>query len=253
MLSFRLIACLDVKDGRVVKGVKFAQLQDSGDPAELARRYDEQGVDEIVLLDVSATPEARSTAYETVAQVRLNIRIPLSVGGGVRSLEDASRLLEQGADKVCVNSAAVREPGLVNALAKRFGSQCIVVAIDARARQGGLPGYEILVRSGSQAKPLCPIQWAQEAQERGAGELLVTSWDRDGTGDGYDLEMLAQICSKTRIPVIASGGASKSEHLALAHRAGAQAALVASMLHREATTVRQLKQSLAKQEIEIRP
>lgn len=252
MLSFRIIACLDVKDGRVVKGVKFSQLQDAGDPAQLAERYDVQGIDELVLLDVAATPKARQTGYEVVAAVRGRIRIPLNVGGGVRSLEDASRLLEHGADKVCINSAAVQEPGLINRLAKHFGSQCIVVAMDARLRKHGIKGYEILVRSGTQAKRICPVQWAREAQERGAGELLVTSWDRDGTGDGYDLEMLSEVCANTNIPVIASGGASRPEHLALAHHAGAHAALVASMLHSEKTNVGQLKQSLAKQAIEVR-
>lgn len=252
MLTFRLIACLDVKDGRVVKGVKFSNLRDSGDPAERAACYDAQGADEIVMLDVSATPEGRATAADTVARIRERIQIPLSVGGGIRRVEDAARLLEQGADKICVNSAAVQRPELIDELAARFGSQCVVVAIDARRRVDATPGYEILVRSGKQAKPLCPQAWAEQAVSRGAGEILLTAWDRDGTGLGYDEALLRELSSKVRVPVIASGGASCSEHLVRAQKSGAHAALVASLLHDDRTTVEKLKRDLADAGIAVR-
>lgn len=252
MLTFRVIACLDVKDGRVVKGVRFSALQDSGDPGVRAQFYDAQGADEIVMLDVSATPEARATALDTVAQIRSRISIPLSVGGGVRSVEDAARLLERGADKVCVNSAAVQDPSLLDRLAQRFGRQCIVLAIDARPVKDAGQDYELLVRSGSSVAPYCPIAWAQEAQQRGAGELLVTSWDRDGTGLGYDVDLLRRIAEKVRVPIVASGGASAPRHLLEAHQAGAQAALVASMLHRDETTVGRIKTYLSNQKVKVR-
>lgn len=252
MLSFRLIACIDVKDGRVVKGVKFSNLVDSGDPAQRAEYYDAQGADEIVMLDVSATPSGRATASDTVSRIRERIQIPLSVGGGIRKIEDACRLLDCGADKICVNSAAVARPGLIDELAARFGSQCVVLAIDARARDHCSVRYEVMVRSGTQAEPICPISWAKEGASRGAGEILLTSWDRDGTGSGYDERILGDVASSVRIPVIASGGASKPKHLIGAYRSGAHAALVASMLHEERTTVGDLKSELAKAGIEVR-
>lgn len=250
MLTFRVIACLDVRDGRVVKGVQFSNLLDLGDPGDRAGHYDAQGADEIVMLDVSATPEGRSTALDTVRAIRERIGIPLSVGGGVRSERDACALLEAGADKVCINSAAVENPEMIERLARRFGSQCVVVAIDTRPRQGG--GYEVLVRSGTQTRRLNPIEWAQEAQARGAGEVLLTSWDRDGTGDGYDTKLLSRVAHAISIPLIASGGASESRHLAAAHHAGAQAALVASMLHHDRVSVETIKRDLRRANIEVR-
>lgn len=252
MLTFRVIACLDVRDGRVVKGVQFSALQDSGDPAARAELYADQGADEIVMLDVSATPEGRETALDTVAEIRSRIGIPLSVGGGVRSVEDAARLLESGADKVCVNSAAVRDPGLIERLAARFGRQCIVVAIDARPSGSSLNDYEILVRSGQEPLVKCPIEWARQATSLGAGEVLLTSWDRDGTGQGYDVSLLGRVAEQVKVPVIASGGAQIAQHLVWAHDVGAHAALVASMLHSDETSVRAIKDELARHEIEVR-
>lgn len=250
MLTFRVIACLDVNEGRVVKGVNFSNLRDSGDPGALAYMYDRQGADEIVMLDVSATPEGRSTRAETVARIRQKIQLPLSVGGGIRCVDDAWKLLDCGADKVCVNSAAVERPELIDELASRFGSQCVVLSIDARRCSPS--GFEVMTRSGTKIQSLCPRDWASEGAKRGAGEILLTSWDRDGTGDGYDESLLRSVCAKVRVPVIASGGASCSKHLLVAYRNGAQAALVASMLHDQKTTVDRIKKDLARERIEVR-
>lgn len=242
MLTRRIIPCLDCKDGRVVKGVKFQGLRDAGDPAELARRYEDQGADEIVVLDVSATPEGRGAALDTVRRVRTQLRIPLTVGGGVRGIDDAQRLLEAGADKVGVNTAGVERPALITEIAERFGSQCAVLALDAAARAEG--GWEVVVRSGKERTGRDALAWAREATERGAGEILLTSWDRDGTRSGYDTALLAAVSAAVRVPVIASGGAATPEHLAEALAAGADAVLAASIFHDGDYTVAELKQRL---------
>lgn len=212
MLKARIIPCLDVNDGRVVKGVKFQNLRDAGSPEELAAHYEEQGADELVVLDVSATRQARLAMLETVEIVRKQLSIPLTVGGGVGSVEDAGRLLNAGADKVSINSAAVRNPDLVNEMSTRFGAQCTVVAIDAKMTDGQ---FQVLTRSGTEAETLNAVAWAAEAQQRGAGEILLTSFDRDGTRSGYDLPMLTAVTKACSLPVIASGGANSVAHMVL--------------------------------------
>ena len=252
MLTARVIPCLDVRDGRVVKGVRFANLRDAGSPAELAAIYEAQGADELVVLDVSATPEGRATAADTVSAVRARIAIPLTVGGGVRSVDDAARLLDAGADKVALNTAAVTDPSLITALNTRFGAQCIVLALDAAARVDGRPGWEVVVRSGKERTGIDAIAWAREAVRRGAGEILLTSWDRDGTRSGYDLEGLAAVCSAVTVPVIASGGAAGAEHLVEALKAGASAVLAASIFHDGEYTVSDVKQTMMTHGISVR-
>ncbi|MEO0513352.1 MAG: imidazole glycerol phosphate synthase cyclase subunit [Planctomycetota bacterium] len=203
MLTSRVIPCLDVRDGRVVKGVRFQSLRDAGDPVEQAAEYQRQGADEIVILDVSATPEGRSTAVETVRSVREVLSIPLTVGGGVRSLDNALALLQAGADKVGVNSAAVDDPGLLTRIAEATGAQCTVLAVDA-ARRNGADGWEVVVRSGTVRTGLDAVAWCAEGERRGAGEILLTSFDRDGTRAGYDTDLLRAVAGATRLPVIAS-------------------------------------------------
>ncbi len=243
MLAARIIPCLDVRDGRVVKGIRFQGLKDAGDPASLAGAYEAEGADELVLLDVSATPEGRRTGLETVRLVRERLSIPLTVGGGVSRIEDAGALLEAGADKVGVNTAAVRRPDLLTELSERFGRQCTVLALDAARRPDG--GYEVVVLSGKERTGIDAIDWALRAVDCGAGEILLTSWDRDGTREGYDLELLAAISSRVCVPVIASGGASSPEHLIEAVRAGASAVLAASIFHYGEYSVATLKDFLA--------
>jgi imidazoleglycerol phosphate synthase cyclase subunit len=249
-LAARVIPCLDIKDGRVVKGVRFQELRDAGDPVESAYLYEGQRADEIVLLDVSATPEGRGNALETVRAVRAVLSIPLTVGGGVRSAEDAGRLLEAGADKVGVNTAAVTRPGLVGEIAARFGAQCTVLAVDA-ASTGQT--WEVVVESGRRRTGIDVVEWCEKATAAGAGEILLTSWDRDGTRDGYDLELIATVTDAVTVPVIASGGASEARHLVEALESGASAALVASILHDGDTTVSALKTALAAAGIVVRP
>ena len=249
-LATRVVPCLDIDAGRVVKGVRFENLRDAGDPVESAARYEEQGADELVLLDVSATPEARAHNLETVAAVRSVLSIPLTVGGGVRSVDDARRLLEAGADKVSVNTAAVARPELIPQLKEVFGAQCTVLAVDAAARNGS---WEVVVRSGKERTGIDAIDWCRTGTELGAGEILLTSLDRDGTGTGYDLDLLAAVCAAVEVPVIASGGAREPEHLVEAVRAGASAVLAASILHDRVTTVGDLKRHLAAAGVEVRP
>jgi imidazoleglycerol phosphate synthase cyclase subunit len=249
-LASRVIPCLDIKDGRVVKGVKFQGLRDAGDPVECARLYESQGADEIVLLDVSATPEGRGHALDTVRAVRAVLSIPLSVGGGVRTSDDAGRLLEAGADKVGINTAAVSRPALVGEIAVRFGTQCTVLAVDAAATGDG---WEVVVESGRKRTGLDVVEWCRKAVATGAGEILLTSWDRDGTRSGYDLDLIAAVSSSVTVPVIASGGADHPEHLVEAIRAGASAALIASILHDGDTTVGALKQAMTRGGIVVRP
>jgi cyclase len=250
MLAPRIIPCLDVSHGRVVKGVRFQGLRDAGDPAERAALYETQGADEIVILDVSATPEGRGNQVETVQRVRARLGIPLTVGGGVRSLDDASTLLEAGADKVSVNTAAVQEPALLGAIAERFGRQCTVLAIDAARRDGR---FEVLIKGGREGTGMDATLWAHEAVQRGAGEILLTSWDRDGTRSGYDLELIRAVREAANVPVIASGGAAGPEHLREAFEAGADAVLAASIFHDGDLSVADLKRILIAQGLPLRP
>ena len=249
-LASRVIPCLDIKDGRVVKGIRFQGLRDAGDPTESAALYEEQGADEIVLLDVSATPEGRGHAVETVRKVRSVLSIPLTVGGGVREADDAARLLEAGADKVGVNTAAVERPALVGEIAMRFGSQCTVVAVDAAASGSS---WEVVVESGKRRTGIDVSNWCATAVDEGAGEILLTSWDRDGTRDGYDLDLIDRVAGAVPVPVVASGGANEARHLMEALAAGASAALVASILHDGDTTVADLKAALAASGALVRP
>ena len=250
MLANRVIPCLDIDDGRVVKGVRFEGLRDAGDPVECARAYEDQGGDEIVLLDVSATPDGRANNLGVVEAVRQVLSIPLTVGGGVREADDAARFLAAGADKVGVNTAAVDRPELITEMSTRFGAQCTVVAVDAAAKADS---WEVVVRSGRVRTGLDAVEWCRKAVALGAGEILLTSWDRDGTGDGYDLELIAQVSTAVNVPVIASGGASGHAHMTAAIEAGASAALVASILHDAITTVDRLKTGLATAGVEVRP
>jgi len=249
MLTKRVIPCLDVADGRVVKGVKFQGLRDAGDPAERAWLYERQGADEIVILDVSATPEGRAHGLDVVAKVRASLAIPLTVGGGVRQLDDARAFLEAGADKVSVNTAAVAEPRLVAEIAERFGSQCAVVAIDAAWRDGH---FEVLIKGGREGTGRDAVAWAKEVAALGAGEVLLTSWDRDGTREGYDLPLTRAVAEASRLPVIASGGAANARHLAEAFAAGADAVLAASIFHDDETTVGAIKDELAAMGVRVR-
>jgi imidazole glycerol-phosphate synthase subunit HisF len=250
MLTSRIIPCLDVSHGRVVKGVRFQGLRDAGDPAERARLYQEQGADEIVILDVSATPEGRGHQHETVRRVRAALSIPLTVGGGIRTEADALALLEAGADKVSVNTAAVDRPGLLTEIAERFGRQCCVLAIDAATRDGR---FEVLVKGGREGTGLDAVAWAREGERRGAGEILLTSWDRDGTRSGYDLALTSAVARAVRVPVIASGGAENAEHIAQAFKAGADAVLAASIFHDGDLTVGDVKLHLQEQGLAVRP
>lgn len=249
-LAARVVPCLDIKDGRVVKGVRFQGLRDAGDPVECAALYEAQGADEIVLLDVSATPEGRGHGLDTVRRVRSVLSIPLTVGGGVRGADDAGTLLEAGADKVGVNTAAVTRPALVGEIAERYGAQCTVLAVDAAATG---QGWEVVVESGRRRTGIDVVEWCEKATAIGAGEILLTSWDRDGTGEGYDLALVETVCSAVTVPVIASGGAETAAHLVEALESGASAALVASILHDGHTTVAALKQELASAGILVRP
>ena len=237
----RIIPCLDVRDGKVVKGVQFQGLRDAGDPQALAANYAQQGADELVMLDVSATPEGRATAAETVRKLRAEVALPLTVGGGVRTVEDAERLLNSGADKVAINSAAVDQPDRISELAERFGSQCVVLSLDAARTDSG---WEVVTRSGTRRTGLDAIAWAREATQRGAGEILLTSVDRDGTLSGYDTELLEAVRAVVSVPIIASGGASTPEHFQQAISAGARGLLAASIFHDGVTTVASLKDAL---------
>lgn len=251
MLAMRVIPCLDVDAGRVVKGVRFQGLRDAGDPAERAYAYELQGADELVLLDVSATAEGRGHALETVRRVRRVLSIPLTVGGGVKVVADARHLLEAGADKVSVNTAAVQDPSILSAMAAEFGSQCTVLALDA-AHRGDGPGWEVVIRAGKERTGIDAVAWAREAAARGIGEILLTSWDRDGTRSGYDLPLLFAISAEVAVPVIASGGAAHPEHLADALSAGASAVLAASIFHDGDYTVGDVKRVLAARGYEVR-
>jgi imidazole glycerol-phosphate synthase subunit HisF len=245
----RVIPCLDVDAGRVVKGVEFVDIRDAGDPVELAAHYDRAGADEIVFLDITATHEKRDTIARLARSTADEVFVPFTIGGGVRSVADAQAVLDAGADKVSVNSAALARPELIDELAGEFGAQCVVVAIDARAADGGWQAY---VAGGRGASGRDVVAWAREAVERGAGELLLTSMDRDGTSDGYDLELTGAVSAAVSAPVIASGGAGELEHLAQALRAGADAVLCASIFHYGRYSVAEAKAHLAAAGIPVR-
>lgn len=250
MLTSRIIPCLDVRDNQVVKGVQFSDLRELGSPAELAHQYEAQGADEIVVLDVTATNRRQQTQINTVTQVRQAISIPLTIGGGIRCLDDVARLTDAGADRVSINTAAVQQPDLIAQCAQRFGKQCTVVAIDAR-RQGDI--WEVCTHAGTRSTGIDVVAWALEAQCRGAGEILLTSFDRDGTRQGYDCELLQAVTRNLGIPVIASGGADNFKDLFNGFAAGASAVLLASILHDGVTTVAQLKQQLSRTGVTVRP
>ncbi len=253
MTAKRVIPCLDVDGGRVVKGVRFQQLRDAGDPAELAALYDREGADEIVFLDVTATSSERRILLDAVARTADQVFIPLTVGGGVRSADDMGELLTHGADKVSVNSAALADAALITRCAGIFGSQCVVLAIDAR-RRAGAPGWEVFSHGGRRATGHDAVEWAVEGVERGAGEILLTSMDRDGTHEGYDLELVRAVSAVVRAPVIASGGAGSADHMYDALTSGgAEAVLAASIFHFGEASIRSVKQSLTERGLEIRP
>ena len=250
MLSKRVIACLDVRDGKVVKGVNFEGLRDAGDPAALARRYNDEGIDEIVILDVTATIEARRARAQTIAAVAREIFLPLAVGGGIRGEEDAAAAIEAGADKVSLNTAALEHPELITTLAGRYGSQAVIVAIDAKRDRDR---FAVYARSGQAETPRDAVEWAREAESRGAGEILLTSMDRDGTRAGFDCELTAAVADAVNIPVIASGGAGGLEHFADVFTIGhADAALAASIFHYADTGVSDVKRYLHDRGIPVR-
>jgi len=250
MLSKRIIACLDVRDGQVVKGVNFEGLRTAGDPAELARRYNTEGIDELVILDITATLERRRALGDTIRRVARELFIPLAVGGGVRSEDDAAAAVDAGADKISLNTAALSNPSLIATLARRYGSQAVIVAIDAK-RDGS--GFAVYARSGQAAAHRDAVEWAREAEDRGAGEILLTSIDRDGTKVGFDCPMNAAVSSAVSIPVIASGGAGTLDHFVEVFTDGrADAALAASIFHYAETGVHALKQHLRAHGIPVR-
>lgn len=250
MRAIRVIPCLDVDAGRVVKGVNFQNLRDAGDPVELAARYDREGADELVFYDITASAEARHTMVEVVARTAEQVFIPLTVGGGVRTLDDARCLLRVGADKVSVNSAAVARPELVDEIADVFGSQCVVVGMDVR-RAG--EGFEVYTHGGRRATGRDAIAWAAECEARGAGEIVLNSMDRDGTRNGFDLELTRQVVDTVRIPIVASGGVGRLEHLVDGARAGADAVLAASIFHYGEASVADAKAVMAAAGVVVRP
>jgi cyclase len=255
MLSKRIIACLDVRDGKVVKGVNFEGLRDAGDPAALARRYNVEGIDEVVILDVTATIESRQARAKTIHAVAQEIFLPLTVGGGIRTEDDAAAAIEAGADKVSLNTAALSNPGLITTLANRYGSQAVIIAIDAKSvrLKPAATRFEVFARSGQASADRDAVEWAREATDRGAGEILLTSIDRDGTKSGFDCELTAAVSDAVNIPVIASGGAGTFEHFAEVFGSGhADAALAASIFHFNEKSVRELKEFLANKQIPVR-
>jgi cyclase len=249
----RVIPCLDVDAGRVVKGTNFVDIRDAGDPVELAARYDAEGADELVFLDITATSDKRDTVVELARRVADDVFIPFTIGGGIRSAADAQGVLDAGADKVSINSAAVARPRLVDELADVFGAQCVVLAIDCKRRRGAAGGWEVFVAGGRRPTGIDVVAWAREAVQRGAGEILLTSMDSDGTTGGYDLELTRAVSEAVGVPVIASGGAGTLEHLAQALQAGADAALAATIFHYGTFRVREAKAHLAAAGIAVRP
>lgn len=253
MLAKRIIPCLDVKDGRVVKGVNFLGLRDAGDPVELAKFYSKQGADEIVFLDITATSDERETIADVVARTCKEVFVPLTVGGGIRTVEDFKDILRAGADKISINSSAVKTPDLINDAASRYGSQCVVVAMDARINKNMPSGYEIFVAGGRKATGIDAVSWAKEVYQRGAGEILLTSMDKDGTKSGFDLDLTEKVCEVAQIPVIASGGCGNLEHFAeVFEKTHATAALAASLFHYGELSISQVKDYLRKRNISVR-
>ena len=251
MLSKRIIPCLDVKDGRVVKGVRFVNLRDAGDPVEVAKKYSEEGADEITFLDITASHEKRKTMIDVVERTASEVFVPLTVGGGLRTVEDVRELLLAGADKVTINTAAIADPDFVRRASDRFGSQCIVVAIDARRRNDG--GWEVFTHGGRNPTGIDAVDWAEKMENFGAGEILLTSMDRDGTEDGYDLQLTKAISETVGIPVIASGGAGRLEHLLEAVEAGrADAVLCASIFHYGKYSINEAKEFLSERGVLVR-
>jgi cyclase len=254
-LALRVIPCLDADAGRVVKGVNFENLRDAGDPVELAARYDAEGADELTFLDVSASSGGRETTYDVVRRTAEQVFVPLTVGGGVRSVEDVDALLRAGADKVGVNTAAIARPGLVSEIARRFGSQVLVLSVDARRVTGEVrtdSGYEVTTHGGRRGTGIDAVAWATRAVELGAGEVLLNSMDADGTRDGFDLEMIRDVRAAVRVPLIASGGAGTAQHFVEAARAGADAVLAASVFHFGTLTIREVKAALHAAGITVR-
>lgn len=251
MLKLRIIPCLDVRDGRVVKGVNFVSLRDAGDPVEQAAVYDAAGADELTFLDITASHENRDTIFDVVSRTAEKIFLPLTVGGGVRTTDDMRRLLLAGADKCAMNSAAVKRPELVNEAAEKFGSQCVVVAIDARS--DGKGGWEVYTQGGRTPTGRNVLDWCREIAERGAGEILLTSMDRDGTRSGFDLDLLRAVNASVRLPVVASGGVGTLEHFVEGARAGATGLLAASVFHFGTFTIPQVRQALADAGLPVRP
>ena len=251
-VSVRVIPCLDVANGRVVKGVNFKNLRDAGDPVELAKRYDEEGADELTFLDVSASKEGRGTMLDVVRRTADQIFIQLTVGGGVRSVEDADAMLRAGADKVSVNSSAVANPELLRELSTRFGAQCVVLSVDARRCDDQPSGYEVTTHGGTKSAGLDAVAWAKKGEELGVGEILLNSMDADGTKDGFDTEMLAAVREVVSIPVLASGGAGAASHFPPAVAAGANAVLAASIFHFGEVAIPDLKKALRAQGINVR-
>lgn len=258
MLAKRVIPCLDVKEGRVVKGIEFVELRDAGDPVEMAAEYDRQDADELVFLDITASHEKRDIMVDVARRTAEKVFIPYTVGGGIRNLDDMRRMLESGADKITVNTAAVNEPALITAGAQKFGSQCIVVAIDAkqtdaRKTEEGKPSWEIYLNGGRTPTGIAAVDWARRCEELGAGEIMLTSMDRDGTKDGYDIPLTKAVTDAVNIPVIASGGAGRLEHfLEVIRDADADAVLAASLFHYGELTIRQVKEYLSANGIEVR-
>lgn len=250
MLAKRIIPCLDIKDGRTVKGVNFVDLRDAGDPVELAKRYADEGADELVFLDITATQEKRKTLVDLVRRIAHEIDIPFTVGGGIRTLDEIEELLHAGADKVSLNSAIVRNPGLIDQASERFGAQCIVAAVDAK-RKGD--SWSVFIKGGTEDTGKDALQWMQEVEKRGAGEILLTSMDRDGTKAGFDIELLKKVNKVVRIPVIASGGAGTIQHCIDAIQEGlADAVLAASIFHFQEIDIKDLKASFKEEEIPVR-
>ncbi len=252
MLKLRIIPCLDVKDGRVVKGVNFVALRDAGDPVEQAAVYDAAGADELTFLDITASHENRDTILDVVSRTASRIFLPLTVGGGVRSTDDMRRLLLAGADKCSMNSAAVARPALVQEAAEKFGSQCVVVAVDARSTGAGSGRWEVFTHGGRTGTGMDAVAWCRQVAALGAGEILLTSMDRDGTGAGFDLDLLRAVCSAVRLPVVASGGVGTLEHFAAGAEAGATGLLAASVFHFGTFTIPQVKASLAAAGLPVR-
>ncbi|MCR2050366.1 imidazole glycerol phosphate synthase subunit HisF [Acetatifactor muris] len=252
MHTKRIIPCLDIKDGRVVKGINFVNLRDAGDPADVAAAYTQAGADEVVFLDITASSDSRATQLEWVRAVASRLFIPFTVGGGIRTVEDFREILREGADKISVNSAAIMNPGLISEAAEKFGSQCVVVAIDAKRRDDG-NGWNIYKNGGRVDMGMDAVEWAVKAEQLGAGEILLTSMDRDGTKNGYDLDLTAAVAGAVSIPVIASGGAGKPEHFYEAlTSAGAEAVLAASLFHYKELEIRTLKEYLRSRDVSVR-